>query len=264
MTDQKLTAYTGYNIGLIFLLRIWPTIAQKYSCESEEAHQLFFETVCFEAESYEEWGKAIYRALKDSVAESTLDDFLRKFAYTRKIDSDDKSDFLLSEKEIFQVTIEFCKVYSEQYHKHYKLNLQHAIDYLLNMKNESHSDVAWNTWKFTVSDVLENRKWICNGAFWNFALCLGRFSKDIPENRQMISQLFETKDNIVGTVDHAPYKRTVYLKTLPDGRQLWGYATDVILDVGIEPFYKSTFLSWSAEPEHENGGYFAITIRDPQ
>lgn len=67
---------------------------------------------------------------------------------------------------------------------------------------------------------------------------------------------------MVAKVEHPMYKKSVFLKTLPTGNQLWGDASRQILDAGIEASNKNCCLSWSSDPTHENGGYFTPFTRD--
>lgn len=266
--DAIPTVEEGYNICLIFFLRIWPLIEPKLGPLDSEvfrSHSLFCEVVCFEAESYMEWHDAVFRgAGVRSIDEMTPERY--------ESDFDPSSARKLSLNAIFLSVIEFCRIYHEKYQEHGS-GLPYLLELLQSMtKGFDEHPEEWKIWKRAVSDVVKKRKYICSTFFWNFQWALGRFEAPSPEVDQLMKELFSVPKNRVGRAGDSRYQKDVYLLLLPDGNQLWGYVDSgtqypqrngEILDFGINRSSDRDWLRvWSKEDEHENGGLLALTTAD--
>jgi len=227
---------TSFNIANIFLLRLWPLFENKVQEAAPDllyVHSLFFETICFEAESYDEWKEAIFRVMG---AEPTAE---------TKIPLGD----------VYNIMLEFVWVYNETFPN----QLQYAIEYLMAIRdNPQDFPSEQQLWKIVVEEVTQNQKYICSPNFWEAHLKLGRFKTDNPENRETIMQLFKSPSNAVSKSGSPNASREVYLKDIGGQKQLWGYVLrDKILDAGIIDYAEEPKRVWLSDPLHENGGYLA-------
>lgn len=239
----SLSVVQGYNVSLIFFLRLWPIFEPKisYGTDIYEKHAIFFEVFCFEAESYEEWQEAIY------------------------ISNYDKNDTLTSE-DVFQCAYQFCQIYN----KRYKGELQEIVNVLGSMKQHPEKyQKEWQIWNDALSDVVSERKYVCSQFFWDFNVGLGHFSEDTPEARELIEDFLNDPKNKVGSSGSADFRKEIYLKKLPGKRQLWGYTyvgskhpdrSGIALDAGIHIHPQDVFVEWVTDSNHENGGLFVPYI----
>ncbi len=247
---QTIPVEQGYNICLIFLLRLWPFVNEQLSAQTEEVqsvHYVFFELVCFEAESYLEW--------QDAVLSVT------------NILFEQQDDYNISLDRCFECVIAFCNIYNIKHNS----QLEYTVHLLENMKRVSDQFSAeWQIWEGAVSDVINGRKYICSNFFWRTGITLGRFPEDTPENRRIINQLFNDPANRVGVAGSPAFKKDVYWKKLSPISHLWGFVNsgerhfnkkNIIADVGINLAPTQWLMAWFVDPLHENGGHFAPLAR---
>lgn len=262
-STQLVSAYDGFNISLIFLRRLWLSLETKVSSFSEDAysaHTLFFGTVCFEAECYQEWAFALFH-LKPK---GDFSDFLKELFHLRKTDIDYEYEKDIHLNDLFSITIDFCQIYNKQ---NCNQMLQYAIDYLTVMKSNPEEHVQeWKIWKEVISNVLTQRKYLCSKFFWNFRESLGRFPYYDVESQEALEMLFSDPKNIVARTNLLVDQKDVYLMLLPDGRQLWGYVivnsrdpknNNTICDFGVNSYPNQYLRTWLPDSKNENGGYLA-------
>ncbi len=267
--SRLISEWQSYNIGLIFLKRLWSLIENKLFNMHQDmynAHVLFFGTICYEAESYEEWAEAMYQILQSQGKYNhDINQFFRDLFDIKKTQYRNKAEKYISEKDVFLMVIEFCKIYCAQY------DLKFAVDYLTAMNlNPQDFKIEWEIWENVVNDVIKKRKYICSLFFWNFTIRLGRFQEYNDESKDAMSTLFSNKENLIASSKCSIDTKDVYLKNLSDDKQLWGYVVtksireshnNQIADFGINTDSQNFLRGWISDPFHENGGYLGARIR---
>ncbi len=252
-SQDFVTPLQSFNIGMIFLSRLSPIICRDVlasEINAYESHRLFLGLICLEAEEYEKWAEAIFYATKP-VNYLSFEQFLTDLFSEEKLSIDYQEKAEVPAQNLLSIVTEFCTLLNHQY------NLNFVIHYLNEMQQKPQEYVeAWELWKITLSDVSVNKKYLCTGFFWRIRERLGRFESYNKESQEAMELLFSSQENLVAESTQLD----IYLKDLPDKKQLWGYVdrkSNTVADFGINIFPNQFLRGWCKDPLHENGGYLA-------